>query len=133
MRIVPDTNVLIASLISHGLCHELLEYCFLNHILFTSEFVLGEVREKLIEKFEYSIETADEAVALFRSRMQIAEPSALSYQVSRDPDDDNILAAAVAGKCDFIITGDKDLLVLKHFEGIKILSPKEFSVVERIE
>lgn len=133
MRTVPDTNVLIAALISRGFCHELLEHCFLNHILVTSEFILGEVKEKLVEKFKYSTETADEAVALFRSRMQVVTPVALSSPVSRDPDDDNILATAVAGKCDCIITGDKDLLVLKQFEGIKILSPREFSDQEKTE
>ena len=40
--------------------------------------------------------------------------------VCRDPDHDNILAAAISGKCDSIITGDKDLLVLKQYESIDI-------------
>jgi putative PIN family toxin of toxin-antitoxin system len=133
VRLVPDTNVLIASLISRGFCHELLECCFLNHTLVTSEFILGELKEKLVEKFKYSTETAEEAVALFRSRMQVVTPIALASPVSRDPDDDNILATALAGNCDFIITGDKDLLVLKQFEGIKILNPREFSDQERTE
>ena len=133
MRTVPDTNVLIASLISRGFCHELVEYCFLNHTLITSEFILDELKEKLVEKFKYSTETAEEAVALFRSRMQVVTPVTLSTPVSRDPDDDNILATAVAGNCECIITGDKDLLVLKKFEGIKILSPREFSDQERAE
>ena len=102
MRTVPDTNVLIASLISRGFCHELLEYCFLNYTLVTSEFILDELKEKLVEKFKYSTETAEEAVALFRSRMQVVTPTALAFPVSRDPDDDNILATAVAGNCDCI-------------------------------
>lgn len=131
MRIVPDTNVLIASLISRGFCHELMEYCFLNQTLVTSEFILSEVKEKLVEKFKYSSETTDEAVALFRSRMEIVTPVNLPPPVCRDPDDDNILATAVAGNCDCIITGDKDLLVLKQFGEIKILSPGEFSDLEK--
>ena len=44
----------------------------------------------------------------------------------RDPDDDEIIATAVAGNCDFIITGDKDLLVVQRFSGIEIVSPREF-------
>ena len=78
MRTVPDTNVLIASLISRGFCHELLEHCFLNHMLVTSEFILSEVKEKLVEKFKYSTETAEEAVALFRSRMEAVSPRVVS-------------------------------------------------------
>jgi len=133
VRAVFDTNVLIASLISRGFCNELLEHCFLNHTLVTSEFILGEVKEKLVEKFKYSTETAEEAVALFRAGMEIVTPVALASQVSRDPDDDNILATAVAGNCDCIITGDKDLLVLKQFEGISVLSPREFLEQEKAE
>jgi len=110
-----------------------MEHCFLNHTLITSEFVLGEVKEKLFEKFKYATETAEEAVALFRSQMQVVTPVTLSSPVSRDADDDNILATAVAGNCDCIITGDKDLLVLKNFEGIKILNPREFSDQEKTE
>lgn len=127
MRIVVDTNVLIAALISRGFCHELLEYCFLNHTLITSDFILQEVREKLVEKFKYSTETADLAIGLLSSRMQIAIPLALSTPVSRDADDDNILATALAGNCECIITGDNDLLVLKEYEGIPIFTPREFA------
>lgn len=126
MRTVLDTNVLIASLISRGLCHELIEYCFLSHTLITSEFILNEVKEKLIEKFKYSSETADEAIALFRSRMEVVTPETLSSPVCRDSDDDNILATAIAGNCECIITGDKDLLVLNPFRGVEILTPREF-------
>ena len=54
MKIVLDTNVLIAALISRGVCHEVLEHCVMRHVLFTSEFILEETQEKLIEKFGYS-------------------------------------------------------------------------------
>ena len=53
MKILLDTNVLIAALISNGVCHELLEHCVLRHVLFTSEFILEETQQKLIEKFGY--------------------------------------------------------------------------------
>ena len=62
MRIVIDTNVLIASLISRGLCHELLERLVVNHTLVTSRFILDELSEKLVTKFKYEPEIAAEAV-----------------------------------------------------------------------
>jgi putative PIN family toxin of toxin-antitoxin system len=126
VRILLDTNVLIAALIARGLCHELFEYCIQRHTLVTSEFVLGEVRQKLIDKFKYTSEVADEAVTLFRSRMEGITPANLDAPVCRDADDDNILAAALTGNCEFIITGDKDLLVLKRFDNIEIVSPSDF-------
>ena len=132
MKIVLDTNVLIAALIARGVCHELLEYCILRHTLFTSDFILNETHEKLIEKFGYAPDLADEAINLFRSRMELVAPFELEKQICRDPDDDNILAAAVSGKCDCIITGDKDLLVLKAFAGIDILNPRDFITNEKL-
>ncbi len=133
MKIVLDTNVLIAALIARGVCHELLEHCILRHTQFTSEFILEETQEKLVEKFGYSAEPAAEAVGVLRSRMKVVTPSKLKSPVCRDPDDDNILAAAVSGNCDCIITGDKDLLVLKRFEGIDIFSPRDFLMHERTD
>ena len=130
MKIVFDTNVIIAALIARGVCHELLEHCVLRHTVVTSDFILNETNEKLTEKFAYPVELADEAVALLRSRMKLVTPAKLQQQVCRDPDDDNVLALAVSGECDCIITGDKDLLVLKAYEGIAILTPREFIVNE---
>lgn len=132
MKIVFDTNVLIAALIARGVCHELLEHCVLRHVLFTSEFILDETHEKLIEKFGYPSELAGETVSVLRSRMRVVTPSKLESQVCRDPDDDNILAAAVSGNCDCIITGDKDLLVLKKYEGVEIFRPRDFLMNEGI-
>jgi len=126
VKIVLDTNVIIAALIARGVCHELLEYCVLRHTLMTSDFILNETHEKLTEKFGYKVDLADEAVSLLRSRMELVVPAKLERPVCRDIDDDNILAAAVSGKCDCIITGDKDLLVLKEYAGIEILNPRDF-------
>jgi predicted nucleic acid-binding protein len=44
----------------------------------------------------------------------------------RDPDDDKILALAVSGQADIIITGDADLLVLDPFQGVRILAPRAY-------
>ncbi|HBB86830.1 MAG TPA: putative toxin-antitoxin system toxin component, PIN family [Blastocatellia bacterium] len=130
MKIVLDTNVIIAALIARGVCHELLEHCVLRHTLLTSDFILDETKEKLTEKFGYPEDLADEAVALLRSRMRVVTPAELERKVCRDPDDDNVLALAVSGECDCIITGDQDLLVIKAYEGIDILTPRDFIVNE---
>ena len=62
--------------------------------------------------------------------MVLVTPVVLSGKICRDPNDDAILGTAVAGEGDCIITGDKDLLVLKHFGSIDIISPSEFSNYE---
>ena len=130
MRIVLDTNVLIAALIARGVCHELLEHCVREHEIVSSNFILNEFHEKLVEKFRYSTEEAEGATNLLRSRAEIVEPAAITPGVCRDPDDDNVLGTAVAGGCVCLVTGDKDLLVLEEFKNIRIIAPAGFQDYE---
>jgi uncharacterized protein len=126
MRLLLDTNVLIAAFISRGTCHELLAHCIYNHAPVISRALLREFQQKLITKFHYSQKDARAAASLIASRFEIVTAAALARPVSRDPDDDAVVATAVAGGCRCIVTGDKDLLVLKRYEEIEILSPAEF-------
>ena len=103
MRIILDTNVLIAAFIARGVCHQVLEHCISRHDLVISEFILDELREKLVLKFKYTSEVADETLKLLRSHMEIVSAIPLDKPVCRDADDDNILAAAVAGNCECIL------------------------------
>jgi putative PIN family toxin of toxin-antitoxin system len=126
VRVVLDTNVLIAAFIARGTCHDLLEYCIHEHELVASAFILDEIRKALVKKFHFSGQEAAETVALLNTRMTLVAPEPLAAPVCRDPDDDTILGTALAGACGCIVTGDKDLLVLKHYRGIDIISPDRF-------
>lgn len=126
MRLVLDTNVLIAAFISHGVCNELLEHCVLNHKVVLSEFILHELKEKLTGKFKFTAREVNAAVRLVKSQSVIVSTSPLASPICRDPDDDNIIATAMAGQCVCIITGDKDLLDLDAVSGIQMLSPGSF-------
>ncbi|MBD2152361.1 putative toxin-antitoxin system toxin component, PIN family [Pseudanabaena sp. FACHB-1277] len=130
MRIVLDTNVLIASLISRGKCYALVENSLKVHEIISSKFILDELAEKLQKKFKYEIEDINEALSIFRSKMAIVIPSPLEQQVCRDIDDDWILATALTGKAQCIVTGDKDLLAIARFENIDIIAPVDFQTYE---
>jgi putative PIN family toxin of toxin-antitoxin system len=131
MRLVLDTNVLIAALISHGACNELLEHCVLNHEVVLSKFILTELKDKLVGKFNFTAREANAAVHLVKSRCEIVTILSLDTPICRDPDDDSIIATAIAGQCTCIITGDKDLLDLDEPCGIQILAPGSFWQFER--
>lgn len=130
MRVVFDTNVLIAALISRGVCAELLEHCVLHHTIFLSEEILNEFQEQLIRKLGYSQQDVIDSIELLRSKAQMVNPVELALPVCRDPDDDVILATSTAAGAACLITGDKDLLVLKQFEEVSIISPSKFSDFE---
>ena len=126
MRIVFDTNVLIAAFISHGVCSELLEHCIRCHKIVASKFILTEFSDKLIAKFNFSRYEVSKATQLLISRLMIVTQKELERNVCRDAKDDFILGTATEGRCKCIISGDKDLLILKKYKGIDIISPQDF-------
>jgi putative PIN family toxin of toxin-antitoxin system len=126
VRVLLDTNVLIAAIVSRGVCHEVVEHCERAHHLVSSDFILREFEAKLLGKFRVVPAKAAEAVELIRSISELVEPLALEEPACRDPDDDWVLATAHTGRCDCIVTGDKDLLVLGRFADIPILPPGSF-------
>lgn len=130
MKLVLDTNVLIAAFISHGVCNELLEHCVLNHDVVLSNFILDELKDKLTGNFKFTTRETNAVVSLLGSRCFVVKTQTLPSPVSRDPDDDNIIATAISGTCDCIITGDKDLLDLKKTGDVLIVSPSQFWQIE---
>ena len=63
--------------------------------------------------------------SLAMSLLKPVEPALLDAPVSRDPDDDHVIACAIGANANMIVTGDKDLLVLGQFQGIAILSASQ--------
>lgn len=127
MRVVLDTNVLIAAFATRGQCAEVLAHCLRSHKVLSSEILLDELHEKLTRKLRFSITSAEEAILLLRRKIQVVTPLPLPQPVSRDPDDDWVLATALAGDAVVIVTGDRDLLVLEQFRSITIVSPSSFA------
>ncbi len=130
MRVVLDTNVLIAAFATRGHCAEVLDHCLRSHEVISSAILLDELFEKLTRKLRFSEGSANESLALLRRRIRIVDPEPLPAPVSRYPDDDWVLATALAGSAEVIITGDKDLLVLGAFRLIPIVTPGAFSRLE---
>ena len=75
MRIVFDTNVLVAAVVASGVCRDLVEYCTEHHHLVTSPFILAELREKLHRKFRLTSDVVDGVLASFEARMQVLSPT----------------------------------------------------------
>jgi uncharacterized protein len=123
--VVLDTNVLIAALIAKGLCHEVVVRSLGSCTVATSQPLLEELELTLRARF--TLGPAGKAfLAQLRLGVGIVEPTPLSAPVSRDADDDVVLATAVAARAAVIVTGDQDLLVIGRFNGIDIISPREF-------
>lgn len=124
MKLVLDTNVLLAALGTRGLCEALLTTALEAHDLFVSEYILGELRLHLVRAFRLPAARADELVLFVREQMTLVEPTPTRLRACRDPADLPVLGTAHAAGAALLVTGDKDLLVLKRHRGTEIVSPR---------
>ena len=126
MKLVLDTNVLLSAILVPGACRELLKGRALAHEWFTSPGLLAELAAKLSGKLALDPERTPLYLA-YRQRAHLVVPRALPAPICRDPDDDLVLATALAARADVIVTGDQDLLTLRVHAGVRIRSPRQFS------
>lgn len=129
LRAVLDTNVSVAILLSSRNCCDIRD-AFLDDLFewLISEELLAELlltvrKPRLAGVFKP--EDIRELLELLRTDAQWVL-SKSRIVASRDPDDDVVLACAIDGQADVIVTGDKDLLVLRSFRKIPILTPRQF-------
>jgi putative PIN family toxin of toxin-antitoxin system len=130
MKAIFDTNVLIAAFVTDGLCARLLRRAREGEFeLFLGSPVFLEFQRILKEKFAFP----DAEISFFSSILEEAvtpcQPDAPVAAVCRDPNDDAVLACAVKSEADYLVTGDKDLLVLERYGKTKILTPREFEML----
>ena len=133
MRLVLDTNVLIAAFIAHGNCSELFEYCIVHHEVVLSAGILDELQDVLVRKFKFTKAEALAVKQLLLTRVTLVSPTPLASPACRDPDDDEILATAKTAGCSAIVTGDKDLTILVRYGQIRIITPSDFWKFENDE
>ena len=105
MRIFLDTNVLVAAFATRGLCADVLRTVLAEHELLRGEVVLAELRDVLARRIKLPPAVVVEVIALLRAQEVIARPASPSDILVRDPDDRWVLASAVAGRADVLVTG----------------------------
>lgn len=127
-RWVVDTNVLVSAFLWQGTPGRVLELAGEQDVqLFTSRPLLDELAATLAKKklARYVAATGlspEQMLASYRRLTTLVYARQLEVQVSRDADDDAVLACALAARADLIVSGDDDLLSLQHFEGMAIVT-----------
>ena len=125
MRVLLDTNVLVAALVARGVCTDLVEHCVRQHLVVSSQPLLDEFRDVLTRKLRQRAVDVRAALRLFEETFTLVIPVVIE-PICRDRDDDVVLATALAGECVAVVTGDQDLLILDPFRGIRVLAPAAF-------
>jgi uncharacterized protein len=128
VKAVFDTNVLIAAFLTEGICAKLLIRARRRDFdLILCDGILQEIKSVLKKKFVTSPhETSEALIILSEAALEIHGRIDSITPICRDSDDDLILACARGAVADYVVTGDEDLLVLKNYESISIVNPREF-------
>jgi putative PIN family toxin of toxin-antitoxin system len=128
VRIVFDTNVLLAGVFTRGVCEALLDACLGSdeHVVVASEHILREFARQARAKFGAPSDGVRRAIESLRAGMELVDPAPVDPDACRDRDDLPVLGTLLAARADCLVTGDQDLLSLKEFGGIPILSPRAF-------
>jgi putative PIN family toxin of toxin-antitoxin system len=124
VRIFLDTNVLVSALTTRGLSADLVRAILTDHDLLTGEINLVELRRVLRERFRASAAQLGAVDDLLRQQEIIPKPRQPFPLEIRDRDDAWVLASAVAGRADMLVTGDKDLLAVAAQSPVPIVDPR---------
>ncbi|PIW32375.1 MAG: putative toxin-antitoxin system toxin component, PIN family [Nitrosopumilales archaeon CG15_BIG_FIL_POST_REV_8_21_14_020_37_12] len=127
-RVVLDTNVLISAVIRNGNPRNLLKNAINDkkYVLVTSDKILNEMSGVLHRpKFKMTEDEIDEIVFTLISSSEIQVVTSKFKAVKDDPDDDIIINTAYDGEADYVVSGDDDLLRMKKFKNIQIVTVTE--------
>lgn len=132
MQVVLDTNIWVSAWLWRGIPGTFIRLGRIGEItICTSEALLAELEDilssaKIQQKIESLNFTKEQLMEGTRELAKIYEISELNIPELRDPDDNIVVATAIAAEADVIITGDRDLLILSEYQGINIMTPKDF-------
>jgi putative PIN family toxin of toxin-antitoxin system len=131
MRVVADTNIVVSGFLWRGNSRRVLDAARDGIIeLFTSAILLEELedvlsREKFVARLLAANVSAHDLVLGYAALATVIEPQAIEPVILADPDDDAVLACAIAAECEVIASGDSHLLDLKEHQSIRILTATE--------
>jgi putative PIN family toxin of toxin-antitoxin system len=127
VRLVLDTNTVVSGLFWGGAPGQLQDAARAGKVdLYTSPALLNELarvlsRGKFLTRIAAVNASLDEMIEGYGELARLVNPAAIAPVVVADPDDDHVLACALAAKADLIVSGDSDLLNLKTYQGIPIV------------
>ncbi|MGD1153351.1 MAG: putative toxin-antitoxin system toxin component, PIN family [Syntrophales bacterium] len=126
MKVILDTNVIVAAFAARGLCNAVFELCLDRFEIILSEPILKEIFINLNRKIKLPLPQCDLIVSYLRGNCCISEIDDLDRSVCRDKSDVHVLGLAQRSLAEYIITGDKDLLDIANHKNTKIVTPREF-------
>lgn len=121
-----DTNVLVAAFATRGLCQDVLRVVLSEHSLLVSDRILDELERILTDKLQMPAPRVREVVMFVREQGEVVNAVDPAPWPENDPDDRWVVAAALDGSADMLISRDRDLLAVSGEVGFRIVTPRGF-------
>ncbi len=127
VTVVIDTNILISALVGHGKPRRLVLRLLEEQTVVSSMEMLAELADVLSRRKFTEVKSSQvkSFLSIFASRAVVVTIKHRFKTVEEDPDDDIVLSTAYEGDARYVVSGDKHLLKLKEFRGIKIVTAKD--------
>ncbi len=126
LQVILDTNIIVSAIVFRGKPRQIYDFALNEKFkAVISPILISELTEILSKKFLLSVAELNLIEHEIKELFKIVHPKE-SISIARDVDDNHVLEAALAGKCEYVITGDADLLDIKNFRGITIVTPHSF-------
>jgi len=126
VKIFLDTNVLVSSVATRGLCSDLMREIFSYHQLVISPELLKEIEHVLDNKLGLPKTLIYEFIDIIKQDSVVSH-SIKNFDIEiNDKSDLPILSSALNGEVEIFVTGDKELLEIKKINNMKIISPREY-------
>ena len=128
MKLVLDTNIFISAFYWGGNSQKIIDRVIEGiDELYISEEIINEISEVMARpKFKTERKTIDGYIKTIIKSGKIIKIEGKLKGICRDKDDDDKLECAIISNADFLITGDEDILILKNYENVKIITQKEY-------
>jgi putative PIN family toxin of toxin-antitoxin system len=121
-----DTNVLVSAVATRGLCADIVNAALAEHQVIIGPTVLAELQQVLMRKLRLPTAVVDEVDAFLRLHATVVSTAAELTIRGIDHNDRVVLAEAIGGNSDVLVTGDQDLIRLGSQSRTTILSPRGF-------
>ena len=127
LTVVFDTNILFSATGWKGKPFECVQRARAGEAqVVTCPELIEELAEKLDSRLHFSADQVAETIADYLGFLQVIRIPKVLMAVPRDPEDNMVLECAIEGEAQYIVSGDKHLLELKEFRGIRIIRAGDF-------
>ncbi|MCC7341055.1 MAG: putative toxin-antitoxin system toxin component, PIN family [Bryobacterales bacterium] len=126
MIVVIDAGVWISAFQFGGTPRAALQVAAAETQIAWCEQIIHEIRKALLEKMNWSVAAVESSISSYEPACLLVSVSDSVKNICRDPKDDMVLECALLASASLIVSGDKDLLTLHEFRGIRIVTPREY-------